>query len=248
MPAYRMQKTRKGNKSKSNIAMSDQACHNLPSDINRLRQPAGEPAMTAAAKTASELLGGRLALDFANLGSHSAALSWEELILFLEAVRIVSPERATLLLNLPQSEPQAAAVLIEKSNRLRLTLRQIFSAMLRKERIPPERTGPINDVLRITEGHDELVFQNGAWRMEFVAREGGLDWLLAAIARSAAEILSEGSSARLRTCANPKCGLFFYDTSRTRQRRWCSMAVCGNRNKVAVFSRKHSASAERHGT
>ena len=75
--------------------------------------------------------------------------------------------------------------------------------------------------------------------MEFIAREGGLDWLLAAVARSAAEIVAEGARARLRVCANGDCGLFFYDESRTHRRRWCSMAVCGNRSKVAAFARKH---------
>jgi predicted RNA-binding Zn ribbon-like protein len=100
---------------------------------------------------------------------------------------------------------------------------------------------PINEVLRVTEGHDELFQQNGHWGLEFVAREGGLDWLLAAIARSAAELIAEGASARLRVCSNPDCGLFFYDTSRTRRRRWCSMSRCGNRHKVAAFSRRHSA-------
>jgi len=79
------------------------------------------------------------------------------------------------------------------------------------------------------------------WALEFVAREGGFEWLLAAVARSGAEIISEGSRARLRVCANPHCGLFFYDTSRTRRRRWCSMAVCGNRSKVAAFARRHAS-------
>jgi len=38
-------------------------------------------------------------------------------------------------------------------------------------------------------------------------------------ARSAAEIIAEGSRAPLRRCANPACGLLIYDTSRTRRRR-----------------------------
>jgi predicted RNA-binding Zn ribbon-like protein len=99
----------------------------------------------------------------------------------------------------------------------------------------------VNEILRITEGHDELVFREGAWSLEFVAREGGLEWLLAAIARSAAELLVEGPAAPIRRCANPSCGLFFYDDSRTHRRRWCSMAACGNRHKVASFVRRHSS-------
>jgi predicted RNA-binding Zn ribbon-like protein len=64
---------------------------------------------------------------------------------------------------------------------------------------------------------------------------------LAAVARSGAEIFAESSRANLRLCANPRCGLLFYDTSRTHRRRWCSMAVCGNRSKVAAFARKHAS-------
>ncbi len=185
------------------------------------------------------LLGGRLSVDFVNAAPQNTDLSWEHLIHFLQSTSIVSPERSVQLLILPQSDPQAAEALLLKARRLGIGLRKVFTAMLRKQRITGEWIEPLNDILRITEGHDELVGHEGIWRIEFVAREGGLDWLLAAVARSGAEIVAEGTRARLRLCANPHCGLFFYDNSRTRRRRWCSMAVCGNRSKVAAFARKH---------
>jgi len=190
---------------------------------------------------ASPLLGGRLSLDFVNATPTNAELPWERLIQFLESASIVSAGRGAQLLSLPQSDPQAAEALLLKARRLGSALRKVFAAMLRKQRIAGEWIEPINEILRITEGHDELVGQAGVWKIEFVAREGGLDWLLAAVARSGAEIIVEGARARLRLCANPHCGLFFYDNSRTRRRRWCSMAVCGNRSKVAAFARKHAS-------
>ena len=190
------------------------------------------------------LLGGRLALDFANMPSYPGAptchLSWEELIVFLEASHIVSNERGSTLLALSGSDPDAAQTLLSRSTDLRDALRKIFGAMVRKEEIASDWTEPINRILRITEGHDELVFAASGWKMEFIARESGLDWLLAAVARSAAEIIVEGAQARVRICANPVCGLFFSDHSRTHRRRWCSMAVCGNRNKVASFARRQT--------
>ena len=191
--------------------------------------------------SAPRLLGGRLSLDFVNTAPSSAALSWAHLIRFLESARVVSAERGAQLLGLPQSDPRAAEALLLKARRLGSALHKVFAAMLRKQRIAVEWVEPVNEILRITEGHDELVTQDGVWKIEFIAREGGLDWLLAAVARSAAEIIAEGARARLRLCANPHCGLFFYDDSRTRRRRWCSMAVCGNRSKVAVFARKHAS-------
>jgi predicted RNA-binding Zn ribbon-like protein len=186
------------------------------------------------------LIGGRLALDFANAGSPKRSLSWEELISFLEATRVISATRTAVLLELPESDPQGAHALLKRSSQFRDTLRQTFRSMLQKESAKAETVEAINALLRVTEGHDELRFDAGRWRIEFVARESGLEWLLAAIARSAAEIVAEGESARVRVCANPDCGLLFYDASRTRRRRWCAMAVCGNRHKVASFAKKHA--------
>jgi predicted RNA-binding Zn ribbon-like protein len=191
------------------------------------------------------LVGGRLAIDFANAPSYPSSpshdFSWEEFVGFLEAARIVSAERSDQLLTLPETDPRAAHALLTRAVRLRDALREIFTSLVRNEPVAPEWAKPINDVLRITEGHDELLQTEGRWRLQFIAREQGLDWLLAAVARSAAEIVLEGNCANVRVCANPACGLFFCDKSRTHKRRWCSMAICGNRNKVASFARRRAS-------
>ncbi|WP_442965842.1 CGNR zinc finger domain-containing protein [Pseudonocardia sp. HH130630-07] len=36
-------------------------------------------------------------------------------------------------------------------------------------------------------------------------------------------------------CASPTCRAAFFDTSRSRNRRWCDMNICGNREKKARF-------------
>jgi predicted RNA-binding Zn ribbon-like protein len=46
---------------------------------------------------------------------------------------------------------------------------------------------------------------------------------------------------RLKRCANPDCRVAFYDTTRSRTRRWCDGAVCGNRVRV----RRHRSSTAR---
>src|SRR5580692_50837 len=158
---------------------------------------------------ASGLIGGRLSIDFVNELGPSSDFSWEQLLHFLLLTRIISSERSAQLLALPQNDPQSAGALLDKAQRLHSCLAEIFDALMDKGALSRDWIEPINEVLRITEGHDELLQQNGKWGIEFVAREGGLDWLLAAIARSAAELTSEGSSARLRICSNPSCGLFF---------------------------------------
>jgi predicted RNA-binding Zn ribbon-like protein len=196
--------------------------------------------VTARSYSAS-FIGGRLALEFVNELGSSSNFTWERFLRFLLAARIISSERGAQLLSLPQIDPQSSDALLAKAWTLHAALDQSFDAMVRGASVMPELIRPVNEALRITEGHDELVRVNSVWHLEFVAREEGLEWLLAAIARSAAEIIAEGPSAPLHVCANPACRLFFYDTSRTHRRRWCSMSRCGNRHKVAAFSHRHSS-------
>ena len=71
---------------------------------------------------------------------------------------------------------------------------------------------------------------------EVIAPHGGgaaavLATVLAASTRS--RIL--GFWPRLKICPAEDCRWAFYDTSRNRSRRWCSMEVCGNRSKVRAF-------------
>ncbi len=62
---------------------------------------------------------------------------------------------------------------------------------------------------------------------------------LALMAREVARLLAEGNLAHLRRCANTSsCALYFYDTTKNHHRQWCSVAVCGNRHKVAEFRRR----------
>jgi predicted RNA-binding Zn ribbon-like protein len=196
--------------------------------------------MPARNQSRFSLVAGRLALDFANLSPSAHDLSWDEFLTFLVEARLVSEDRAARLRPLLLTEPQAVDAALLRILRLRESFRAIFASVVADRSFPPIWVEPINEILRITEGHDELVAHQGSWTLQFVARESGLDWLLAALARSAAELLVEGPDAPIRRCANPSCRLFFYDDSRTHCRRWCSMAVCGNRHKVAAFLRRRS--------
>lgn len=45
----------------------------------------------------------------------------------------------------------------------------------------------------------------------------------------------DGSWHRLRECSDPTCATVFYDRSKNHSTKWCSMASCGNRNKVRKF-------------
>lgn len=81
------------------------------------------------------------------------------------------------------------------------------------------------------------------WRLDPVA---GLADALGVIAADAIAIISGERDGKLALCASPTCQAAFFDTSRSRTRRWCDMNTCGNREKKARFNanhRKHSAPA-----
>src|ERR1700741_1236535 len=126
-------------------------------------------------KPTSHLVAGRLALDFANLSPSAHDLSWDEFVSFLFDARLVSGDRAARLRPLLSTEPQAVDAVLLRILRLRESLRAIFSAIVNEKPFPASWVEPINEILRITEGHDELVSHKGAWSLQFVARESGLD-------------------------------------------------------------------------
>jgi len=194
--------------------------------------------------------GNRLCLDFVNLpyvaGEPIARMtSWSEFVEFLAEKRIVSEDRGESLQNLPETDANASQNLLNKVERLGHGIRFAARALARNGRIHREWIEPVNEILRVTEGHDELVFDGNVWRLGFLAKEEGLDWLLAAIARSAAELIANGAQSGVRQCSNPNCQLLFCDDSRTGRWRWCSMALCGNRSKVAAFAKRHGAEKAR---
>jgi len=62
--------------------------------------------------------------------------------------------------------------------------------------------------------------------------------LLVPVAENAAWLLEQGDLSLLRRCENPQCILYFYDTTKNRRRRWCSMDACGSRAKAAAYYRR----------
>jgi predicted RNA-binding Zn ribbon-like protein len=69
---------------------------------------------------------------------------------------------------------------------------------------------------------------------------GGAGALLATIAREAVRLFGSEAAQLIRQCEAPTCTLYFLDTSRRGDRRWCSMLACGNRAKVAEFRRRRA--------
>jgi predicted RNA-binding Zn ribbon-like protein len=66
--------------------------------------------------------------------------------------------------------------------------------------------------------------------------------LLVPPAEAWARLLTAGEPGLIRQCEG--CTIIFYDRTKAHRRRWCSMAICGNREKV----RRHRAGVAATGT
>jgi len=67
------------------------------------------------------------------------------------------------------------------------------------------------------------------------------DTLLQPIARAMADVICDEDFSHVKACEGSACTLLFLDRTRGRARRWCNMAVCGNRAKQAAHrARGHS--------
>jgi predicted RNA-binding Zn ribbon-like protein len=71
-----------------------------------------------------------------------------------------------------------------------------------------------------------------------LTRTGGIDEVLGAVARDAVELLGSPQHSLVKECANPDCTRLFVDLSRSKSRRWCGMAECGNRHKAASYRQR----------
>ena len=60
------------------------------------------------------------------------------------------------------------------------------------------------------------------------------DALLLPIAEALAKFICEENFSDVKACEGTSCTLMFADHTRRRARRWCSMALCGNRAKQAA--------------
>ena len=81
-----------------------------------------------------------------------------------------------------------------------------------------------------------------AWRLQ--RRWHSAESLLLPIAWALADLICNEDFTYVKACEGSSCTLLFVDRTRGHARRWCSMAVCGNRAKQAAH-RERSQRAQK---
>ena len=161
--------------------------------------------------------------------------SYADLVAFAEQTEQLDPSEGERLRQLAVQHPDAAQAVLERAIATRETIYRTFSAVA-ADRLPDAADlDALNAELHTAMAHFELAA--GPERVEWAwqSEQLMLDRPLWPIVRSTADLLTSDETGRIRECAAHDCGWLFFDESRNRSRRWCSMQSCGNRAKVDRF-------------
>ena len=78
---------------------------------------------------------------------------------------------------------------------------------------------------------------------ELVPDAVGVDGAIARLMAIVAAARGDGSWHRLKACPREDCEWAFYDRSKNRSGRWCTMESCGNVEKARSYRERHKATA-----
>lgn len=92
---------------------------------------------------------------------------------------------------------------------------------------------PLNAILARDCAHQVVCADGGVLTMAWHHRVERAEDLMLPIARMVAETVVHADFAQVKHCEGAGCTLWFEDHTRGHRRRWCSMAMCGNRAKQA---------------
>jgi predicted RNA-binding Zn ribbon-like protein len=140
---------------------------------------------------------------------------------------------------LAASEPVGQADLA-----MAVELREALRAMLRVNHGEPMDPAALEVVNRAAAGLPlQVAFDEEGRPVLGPAGSAGCRGALAALLAGVAQASAQGTWERLKACSAESCQWAFYDRSKNRSGRWCSMQTCGNRTKTRTYrSRRRTGS------
>lgn len=76
--------------------------------------------------------------------------------------------------------------------------------------------------------------------VELAPAASGVPGMLGEVLGAAALAERDGTWRRLKLCRDDACQVVYFDRSKNASRCWCSMEVCGNRNKTRGYRRRQN--------
>lgn len=126
-------------------------------------------------------------------------------------------------------------------NALREQLAEAFDCLAASEPLPDTLIATVNGLIASSGIRLHLSTGDSAIRVDERLQLVGPP-VATAVAWDFARFLADFDHRRMRHCDNPACVMQFYDVGKNNRRRWCTMSLCGNRDKVAQY-RERKATA-----
>jgi predicted RNA-binding Zn ribbon-like protein len=190
------------------------------------------------------LLGGHLALDFANSldGRGSARerdrlTDYPALVAWALAAGAADRGEAADLRAYADWAPGSAAQALAEAKALREAVYRAAAAIASGAAPEPADLDALNRRLAPILSETRLSATPAGLAPAWGGGPDALERVLWPVARAAFELLSGAAAGRLRQCAGADCRRLFLDRSKNGSRRWCAMSDCGNLAKA----RRHRA-------
>ena len=137
----------------------------------------------------------------------------------------------------PRIGPPAAPMsLLDSARALRESIRSLV------EKRKAGRCGHpvvLNRFLSAAQSHSRLVWNKPrSVTIEKIRPQDTPEAILAPVAEAAADLLATADFKLVKRCEDGACVFWFADRTKSHHRRWCSMGICGNRQKVASYRRR----------
>jgi predicted RNA-binding Zn ribbon-like protein len=104
---------------------------------------------------------------------------------------------------------------------------------------------PLNHLLERDERFDQIVAEAAekasVLQLKMLRRWRSPESLLLPIGEEIAKFICNQDFKYVKACEGSTCTLLFVDDTRGRGRRWCSMAICGNRAKQVAHRNRRKA-------
>ncbi|PWT77759.1 MAG: hypothetical protein C5B60_02175 [Chloroflexi bacterium] len=221
--------------------------------ITRTAKQSKEPTLDSSRFAGLELLGGRVCLDFINTidprESHAASArsrdyleGYADLALWSGYARLLPEQRVGALLASAVQHPDAAQHVFERAIALRETLFRVFSSAAAGKQPVAADLEALRSAYRKVMAEAQLDYTPDGFSWQWPDTDDALDQMLWPLVRSAVDLLTSPELRRVKVCPGlGDCGWLFLDTSKSGQRRWCSMESCGSRAKMRrYYARGHS--------
>jgi predicted RNA-binding Zn ribbon-like protein len=193
-------------------------------------------------RPAPRFIADALGLDFLNALVSEELLDTEGFLKWVEETRLVPPA-ALAKLRVDAAPDELDAVIAQAR-----TLGDWFRGFVedyRGKTLPASAVDRLQPLNRILERDARIGQVDARDNLNDRIAGSGLEWtskrvwrspntLLLPIAQAMAELVCSEDFSNVRVCEGSGCRLLFIDRTRGRARRWCSVAVCGNRAKQAT--------------